>query len=106
MTPLFDTEDLDALVEALGDVDVTLDDVTVKGFFDHTDEEVFPDQEAAPLLGEHLVLKVRTGALPGLGIGVDVEVDLRGTTTTYTVRRMARIRAGAWTALVLDTAAS
>lgn len=97
--PLFDSEDLDALAEDLGQADVTIDGVTVKGFFDPTDEEALAG-EGTSSMGERLAVRVRTGSLPGLGIGVACIVDA----VDYSVRQYRRLTDGCFTLIMLDTA--
>ena len=97
--PLFDPEDLDELADALGKADVTIDGVTVKGFFDPTDEEALAG-EGTSSMGEVSKVRVRTGSLPGLGVGVACIVD----GDSYSVRQYMRITDGLWTLIFLDTA--
>lgn len=97
--PLFDSTDLDALADDLGTIDVTIGATTVSGFLDHTDVEVLPGN-GAPQYAERIVVKVRTGALPGLEVGAAITVD----GDDYTVSLVRRIQDGAFTEILLDTA--
>lgn len=75
MSKLFDAADLENLLEACGNDDVTLGTTTVKGLVDRSGESVLEEGGAGAITGTRMFVYVRTGALPGLEPGATITVN-------------------------------
>lgn len=95
----FSDEDIDAMIEATGGVDVTVAGVTAKGLRRRPGVEVLGDGEVPAVEDLAEVVTVRTGAFPALAIGVAIDVD----GTLLKVQSALPIEDGALTRVVCTT---
>jgi hypothetical protein len=96
---LFSDDDIDAMIEATGGVDVTVAGVTVQGLPRRPGVEVFGDGDVPAVEDLAEVVTVRTGALPALAPGVSIDVD----GTLFKVLSALPIEDGALTRVVCTT---